>query len=89
MSIFFPEASGSSNLGSNRNDIYMPGPPVGNDQALNDWLKKDLINRQNSDRNYKQMAVSIICNMDDLVVRIYKFELNARVISIGYHIGAR
>ena len=63
MSIFFPEASGSSNLGSSRNDIYMPGPPVKNDQSMNDWLKKDLINRQNSDRNYKQMAVSTICSM--------------------------
>ena len=54
---FFPDGSFPSNLGSNQDDFSLPRPLVENDKAMNDWLKKDLIDRQNSDQNYKHMAV--------------------------------
>ena len=40
-----------------QDDFSLPKPLVGNDERINEWLKKDLMNKEMSNKTYKQMAV--------------------------------
>jgi hypothetical protein len=50
-------SSATSNLDSHHDDFLSPKPLVGNNEGMNEWLKKDLINKEKYNQTYKQMSV--------------------------------
>ncbi|CAB3985852.1 ATP-dependent RNA helicase DHX36 [Paramuricea clavata] len=48
--------SATSNLDNHHDDFRLPKPLVGNDEGMNEWLKKDLINKEKYNQTYKQMS---------------------------------